>query len=163
MSLFTNLQLIEPYFFSIRKHKEFFILDVSLPSTWSYKRETLPYNDKIKVKHNGEENGMSFISFYTQYTEEGVDYVVNCVMDVIRLNQEREEKERLLQLKMDELKRQFESTDLEVLKGLSFEYTEPSTSLESDSDEEFNDEIVEEDESEDGEHESSRTAREHEA
>ena len=161
MTLFKNIQLIEPYFHSIRKHKEYFILDVKMSSNWGYKREVQPYNDTVKVKHNGEENGMSYISFYTQYTEEGVDIVVNCVMDVIRLNQEREEKERLLQIKMNELKRQFESTDLEVLKSLSFEYSESTNMVDESS--EFNEEKNVEDESEDGEHESFGTAREHEA
>lgn len=162
MTLFKNLQLIEPYFYSIRKHKEFFILDVSIPNTWGYKREVTPYSDSIKVKHNGEENGMSFVSFYTQYSEEGVDAAVNCVMDVIRLNQEREEKERLLQVKMNELKMQFESTDLDRLKSLHFEYSEPTVAIDTDS-VVFNEEKVEEDESEDGEHEGFGAVREHEA
>ena len=49
--------------------------------------------------------------------------------EIIKYNKDREEKERLFKEKIQELKRVFESKNVEELKGLHFEMNELTTSL----------------------------------
>ena len=49
--------------------------------------------------------------------------------NIIAYNKEREEKERLFQIKVDELKKMFEKENLNNLQALKFEITEEKIEL----------------------------------
>lgn len=142
MTLFENIQVLEPFFHSIRKHQSFFIIDVKLPEAWSYKELVVDLKDVVGVKDNGVKGGQRFLSFFSKQTNEDIQKSNGLILEVIRVNQEREEKERLLQEKIIELKRKFEDSDLDSLKSLHFEYSEPSTVM--DEVETFEEEIEDE-------------------
>lgn len=141
MTLYENIQQIEPYFHSIRKHQSFFIVDVKLPKGWDFKQTVVEVSENVGFKDNGIKGEFRFLSFYTKQENEKVELSISTIKEVIRLNQEREEKERLLQEKIIELKRQFETSDLDSLKGLHFDFSEHT---------ELSEEEIEETEDEDG-------------
>jgi hypothetical protein len=60
-------------------------------------------------------------SFVTEITEESVGLITQNIKGIINYNLELEEKERLFQNKVEELKSIFEKSNLNNLKGLSFE------------------------------------------
>lgn len=148
MTLYENIQVLEPFFHSIRKHQSYFIVDVKIPSGWSFKENVVSVQETVGFKDNGVKGEFRFLSFYTKQENEDIQTSVNTILEVIRVNQEREEKERLLQEKIIELKRQFETSDLTSLKGLHFDFSEPVTTGNVEIDEQTEDE--EETEDEDG-------------
>lgn len=121
MTLYDNIQLMEPFFHSIRKHQSFIIIDIKLPESWTYKSDVVGVKETIGVKDNGIKGGKRFLSFFSKQTDSDIDLSVTTILSVVNGNQEREDKERLLQEKIIELKRRFETNDLDSLKGLHFE------------------------------------------
>lgn len=146
MTLYNNIQQLEPYFHSIRKHQSFFIIDVKLPKGWTFKETVVKTQETVGFKDNGVKGEFRFLSFFSKQENEDIELSLSTIKEVINTNQEREEKERLLQEKIIELKRKFEDGDLDTLKGLHFDYSEPTnTSVEIEEEE-----SVEETEDEDG-------------
>jgi hypothetical protein len=59
------------------------------------------------------------------------------IKNIIKYNLEREEKDRLFETKVEELKKLFEKQNLDKLKGLYFDISEPTTKkIELEDDEE---------------------------
>jgi hypothetical protein len=131
MTLYENIQVLEPFFHSIRKHQSFFIIDVKIPEGWSFKENLVPVQETIGFKDNGVKGGFRYLSFFSKQEDKEIELSKKTILDIIKVNQEREEKERLLQEKIIELKRQFEVTDLDSLKGLHFDFSEPTVTNES--------------------------------
>lgn len=71
----------------------------------------------------------------SEITEEGVESTTKNIQNIIRYNLEREEKERLFQNKVDELKHIFEKQNLKNLKSLQFEIKNNKLELEYDEEE----------------------------
>ena len=76
-----------------------------------------------------------FFSFVSEITEEGVENTSKNIQNIIRYNLEREEKEKLFQNKVDELKHIFEKQNLKNLKSLQFEIKNKKIELEYDEEE----------------------------
>lgn len=130
MTLYENIELMEPFFHAIRKHQSFFIIDVTLPTQWTYKDEVVSVKGDIGVKDNGVKGDKRYLSFYSKSESIHVQLAVNTILKVITNNEEREEKDRLLQEKIIELKRRFETTELDKLKDLHFEVNNEETNNE---------------------------------
>jgi hypothetical protein len=124
MTLYENIQQLEPYFHSIRKHQSFFIIDIKIPKDWTFKNIVVREKEVVGFKDNGIKSDFRFLSFYTKQENIDIETSIGIINDVINTNQEREEKERLLQEKIIELKRKFEDGDLDTLKSLHFEVSQ---------------------------------------
>jgi hypothetical protein len=61
----------------------------------------------------------------TEISETGVQKVHYNIKNIIKYNLEKEEKDRLFETKVEELKKLFEKQNLEKLKGLYFDISEP--------------------------------------
>tara|TARA_R110000803_G_scaffold48837_8_gene101579 strand:+ start:12455 stop:12892 length:438 start_codon:yes stop_codon:yes gene_type:complete len=112
---------MEPYFHSIRKHEEYLIIDIKLPEDWRYKDIVQSVRDVVGFKDNGLKQTKRFLSFITKTNENDINKSVDTILKIVGTNLEREAKERLLEEKIIELKRQFEVSDLDTLKSLQFE------------------------------------------
>jgi hypothetical protein len=66
------------------------------------------------------------------FEEKLVEEMLINLNGVIKYNKEREEKERLFESKVTELKQIFDKQNLENLKNLSFELTEKKLSLDDE-------------------------------
>lgn len=118
MSLYKDISQLYPYIVSIRKLKTYLSFDVSIPNTWKLPKKYVPENSA--VEHESQVPNERSISFVSEFNEESVNKTTSNIQKIIQYNKEREEKERLLQDKVNELKTIFEKQDLTTLKSLEF-------------------------------------------
>ena len=76
--------------------------------------------------------GYRFFSFVAEFNEQSVNEITDSIKNVIAYNKEREEKDRLFQSKVNELKSIFERQNLNNLQSLKFEMGENKIELEDD-------------------------------
>jgi len=133
MSLYQEFSALLPYLQSVRKLKNYLSFDVSFPSTWKLPKKYVE-EDKVMEQQSQVQNERLF-SYVTEISEESVQKVHSNIKAIIRYNLEREEKERLFETKVDELKKLFEKQNLEKLKGLYFDINEPKQKVKFEEDE----------------------------
>ena len=131
MSLFKNLFELENFIVSIRRLDSHISFDVKFPSNWSMPKSTT--TEFQVVPFDVKDDGWRGMSFVCEFDELNVEKNKNIILKVIKLNREREEKERLFQTVVSELKKTFEKTDLKTLQNLSIGFDEvENLNLESD-------------------------------
>lgn len=119
MSLFKEFNELFPYIVSVRKLKTYLCFDVEFPDTWKIPKKFI--NEERVVEQNKKNENMRFYSFVADFNETSVNDISNSIIQIIKYNKEREEKERLLESKVSELKKIFESQNLNNLQNLKFE------------------------------------------
>ena len=120
MSLFIELEPFIDYLGSIRKLDDYLAIDLKFPIKWSLPKS---YVDETQVVgfDTGDSN-FKGISFITQIEKKSVEETLLRIAKVIKLNQERELKEKLFKQTIDKLKQTFEKTDLDKLQNLYFDF-----------------------------------------
>ena len=101
--------------------------------TWKIPKRFVQ-EDKI-IENQKVNDNARFFSFVSEFNEIILNQTVENIKNIISYNKEIEMKERLLKQKIDELKRIFESEDLEHLQTLKFELLEEKL---NDGEEDFN-------------------------
>ena len=119
MSLYKEFSSLFPYLQSVRKLKNYLSFDVSFQESWKLPKKYVE-EDKILQQESQTPNEKLF-SFVSEFNEEEVEKIAGNVKSIINYNLEREEKERLFQSKVDELKNVFEKQSLNNLKNLKFD------------------------------------------
>lgn len=130
MSLFSEFSELLPYLQSVRKIKNYLSFDVCISETWKLPKKYVQ-EDKILEQESNVENHR-LISFVCEINEEEVEKTSNNIRQIIAYNLEREEKERMLEVKVNELKTLFEKNSLNNLKSLKFEIKTPKIQLQDD-------------------------------
>jgi len=121
MSLYKEIENIIEYTNSIRKLEKYLSFDIVFPATWSILKTQV---DETKtVFHKTDEKGKT-VSFLSDLNEESVTETVGRIEKIITYNKEKEEKQRLFNLKVTELKNLFEKEGLDELKSLKFDLDE---------------------------------------
>lgn len=119
MSLFQEFSSLLPYLQSIRKLETYLSFDVSIPKNWRLLKRFI---DEEKVlEQPSKVNNERMFSFISEIDETSMNNIIKNISGIIDYNLELEEKEKLFQNKVDELKTIFEKSNLNNLKGLSFE------------------------------------------
>jgi hypothetical protein len=119
MSLYKEFSSLLPYLQSVRKLENYFSFDVSFPKTWKLLKR---YVDEEKViEQPSKVDNERMFSFVTEINEDAMGVIIKNIRNIIQYNLELEEKERLFQNKVEELKSIFEKSNLNNLKALSFE------------------------------------------
>jgi hypothetical protein len=119
MSLYKEFSTLFPYLQSARKIKNYLSFDVSFPNTWKLPKK---YVDESKVMEQTTTTANErLFSFVSEITEEDVEKVSGNIQNIIKYNLEREEKEKLFDSKVNELKMIFEKQNLNNLKSLHFD------------------------------------------
>jgi hypothetical protein len=116
--VFEIIRNLRPYFFSLREIENNVSLDIRLPLSWRYEDVVKPYR-LIKTKIQDKNDKYSLLSLVSSATQEGYDVVTTCAIEIITLNKEEEEKQRLFQQKVKELQELFKKESLDKLKELS--------------------------------------------
>lgn len=116
--MFEIIRNLRPYFFSLREIENNVSLDIRLPLSWRYEDVVKPYR-LIKTKIQDKNDKFSLLSLVSSATQEGYDVVTTCAIEIITLNKEEEEKQRLFQQKVKELQELFKKEPLDKLKDLS--------------------------------------------
>jgi hypothetical protein len=122
MGIYKDIEGIFEYLLSIRKLKTYLSIDIELPNTWKIPKKFVS-EDKVVEINTKTENKRSF-SFVSNFDEEDVNTTINNIKNIISYNKEIELKDELLKQKINELKRMFETKDLEHLKYLKFNILE---------------------------------------
>ena len=134
MSLYQEFSALLPYLQSVRKIKNYLSFDVSFPNTWKIPKKFVE-EDKIMEQTSQVPNERLF-SYVTEITEDGVQKAHINIKNIIKYNLEREEKDRLFESKVEELKQIFEKQNLDKLKSLQFDIIEKSTKVQLEDNEE---------------------------
>jgi hypothetical protein len=117
--MFDNIRFLRPYFFSLREIDDNVSLDIKLPVTWKFETIVSHYKSmKYKIQDKNEK--FSLVSLISNATLDGYEIVFTCAKEIITINKEIEEKQKLLQSKIKELEVLFQHESLDKLRELSF-------------------------------------------
>jgi len=119
MSLYKEFSILFPYLQSVRKIKTYLTFDVSFPNTWKLPKKFV--NEEKVMEQTTTIPNERLFSFVSEITEEEVEKVSGNIQNIIKYNLEREEKEKLFDSKVNELKMIFEKQNLSNLKSLHFD------------------------------------------
>lgn len=111
-----RIDTLKPYFKGIKLAEKYNIVEFNLKKSWSIEE-----TDEIGVqrKEVKDDNNFSYYMFYSD--SKSLDEIIDYVEDaVINRNIEIEQKEELLRMKVEELKRVFEDKSLDELNNLKF-------------------------------------------
>lgn len=121
MSFFKEVENIIIYTNSIRKLENYLSFDCVFPKTWVILKSQV---DETKtVFHKNDEKGKT-VSFLSEINDESIGDTVKRIENVVNYNREKEEKQRLFNEKVNELKNLFEKEGLDELKSLKFDLDE---------------------------------------
>lgn len=117
--MFDFLNKIGEYFSQVRKLEGYLVFDLLFPNSWKIPKR---FVQEEKFLNNGEtEEGKLALSFVCDFTSSDVEMIYENIIGIINFNLEREEKERLFNQKVNELKTLFDSQKLDSLKELKFD------------------------------------------
>ena len=116
--MFESIKSLRPYFHSLREVSNNVSLDVKLPLTWRYEDVAKPYRS-VQLKTQDKNDKFNLISLVSQATKEGYDVVLACATEIIQINKEEEEKNKLFQEKVKELQELFKKESLDKLKDIN--------------------------------------------
>jgi hypothetical protein len=122
MSLYKELKQYGELFHSIRFHQGLMLLDLKLPTKWKVKEILSSIGSGTQIKINDSNEKYQLISFYTPFDEESVNNLNSDVGKVIKYNLDIEEKNKLLNIKILELKKLFDSNEVDKLRNINFEF-----------------------------------------
>jgi hypothetical protein len=131
--MYNELKDIFQYLVSVRKLKNYLSVDIEFPITWKIPKRFVQ-EDKI-LENQKVNDSTRFFSFVSEFDEKVLNLTIQNIKNIISYNKEIELKEKLLKQKIDELKRIFESKNLENLQTLKFELLEEKL---NDGEEDFN-------------------------
>jgi len=130
MSLYSEFSSLLPYLQSVRKLKNYLSFDVSFPETWKIPKKFVQ-EDKVMEQQSNVQNHR-LISFVSEINETEIEQTRNNIQNIVDYNIEREEKEKLLENKIDELKVLFEKNSLNSLKTLKLDLKVPKVKVKED-------------------------------
>jgi hypothetical protein len=122
MSLYKELNPFVEYLHSIRKLKTYLSFDMVFPSKWALPKSLV--DEGQIVGFEAENQNLKGISFVSPIDESEVSKTLIKIAKIIKLNKEKELKERLFKETVEQLKNTFEKTDLDKLKNLNFYFEE---------------------------------------
>lgn len=122
MSFYKELSPFVEYLHSIRKLKNYLSFDMVFPTKWSLPKSLV--DEGQIVGFESENQNLKGISFVSPIDDSEVSKNLVKIAKIIKLNKEKELKERLFKETVEQLKNTFEKTDLDKLKNLNFYFEE---------------------------------------
>jgi DNA-binding protein YbaB len=116
--VFESIKSIRPHFHSLREIQNNVSLDIKLPLNWHFENIVKQYKS-IQTKVQDKNDKFTLLSIVSQATQDGYDVVFACAIEIIKLNYEEEEKQRLLREKVKQLEELFKSESLDNLKEIN--------------------------------------------
>ncbi len=118
MKIQESLDSFQPYLLGIRYVEGIPLLDVVLKDGWIAPDE----KDINKIK--GGDDSLNYYMIFSENKQKSLDELLDYVNGVIKLNQEREQKNQLLRVKVNELKELFKVHSLGKLNKLKFTFND---------------------------------------
>ncbi len=116
--MFESIKSIRPHFHSLREIQNNVSLDIKLPLNWNFENIVKQYKS-IQTKVQDKNDKFTLLSIVSQATQDGYDVVFACAIEIIKLNYEEEEKQRLFREKVKQLEELFKSESLDNLKEIN--------------------------------------------
>ena len=132
MSFYKEIAPFVEYVHSIRKLKTYLSFDMTFPTKWSLPKSIV--DEGQVVGFEAENQNYKGISFVSPIDEREISITMTKIAKIIKLNKERELKEKLFKQTVEQLKTTFEKTDLDKLQNLYFDFDEEETSLDIEDD-----------------------------
>jgi len=110
-----RLNKLKPYVKGMRFVNTTSVVDVQLKENWNI----IDSKTILVKKGKSEEN---YFMFYSEDESISFDDILDHIEKIINLNIENEKKLELIKIKIEELKKHFETKSLEVLKTLKFQF-----------------------------------------
>jgi hypothetical protein len=148
MSFYKEIAPFVEYVHSIRKLKNYLSFDMTFPTKWSLPKSII--DEGQVVGFESENQNMKGVSFVSQIDEKQISTTMTKIAKIIKLNKERELKERLFKQTVEQLKQTFEKTDLDKLQNLYFDFDEEDSTLDIEDDIEDEEEPILETHEQDG-------------
>ena len=146
MSFYKELAPFVEHIHSIRRLATYLSFDMIFPTKWSLPKSIVEEGQLVAFE--SEDQNMKGISFVSEINENNISITLIKITKIIKLNKERELKERLFKQTVDQLKQTFEKNDLDKLQNLyfDFEINEPNLDINEQDDEDPNLRAYEQDE-----------------
>lgn len=120
--MYELISSLRPYFFSLREIERNVSLDIKIPTRWNI--ENVQYiasqYKSVALKVQDKNDKSQLISIISVATEDGYQTVRTCATEIIKYNNELEEKDKLFREKVRELEALFKKESLDKLKDISF-------------------------------------------
>ena len=130
MSFYKELLPFVEYLHSIRKLKTYLSFDMVFPTKWSLPKSIVEEGQIVGFE--AENQNLKGISFVSPIDDSEVSKTMMKISKVIKLNKEKELKERLFKETVERLKSTFEKTDLDKLQNLYFDFDDGDDTPELD-------------------------------
>lgn len=117
--MYEYIKSLQPYFYSLREINDSVSLDIKLPLEWKHETIVFPYKG-IKSHVQDKNDKFNLVSLISKATKDGYGMVLTCALEIITINKEEEEKRKLFDQKVNELKLLFQNKSLDKLKDLNF-------------------------------------------
>lgn len=115
--MYNIINSLKPYFYSLREINEDVSLDIKIPITWAYTNVVISELNVRKIVQDKNDKFL-LLSLVTNSTSEGYDTVYKTALEIIKINKEEEEKQKLFNEKINELKELFKNESLDKLKNI---------------------------------------------
>lgn len=132
MSFYKEIVPFVEYVHSIRKLESYLSFDMKFPTKWSIPKSIVEEGQIIGFEV--EDQNLKGVTFVSPITEKEVSSILVKIGKIIKLNKERELKERLFKQTVEQLKQTFEKTDLDKLQNLYFDFDEGELDSDLDTD-----------------------------
>jgi hypothetical protein len=132
MSFYKEIIPFVEYVHSIRKLENYLSFDMKFPTKWSIPKSIVDEGQVIGFEV--EDQNSKGITFVCPIAEKDMSTTLVKIGKVVKLNKERELKERLFKQTVEQLKQTFEKTDLDKLQNLYFDFDEGDLDTELDGD-----------------------------
>ena len=119
MKISIQLDAILKYLHQIRRIEDYLVFDMYFPNSWKILKKFV-IEDKF-INLGTVDEGLLGMSFVCEANEESLTLTQNNIIGIINYNLEREQKDALLETKINELKGIFEKQSLDSLKSLKFD------------------------------------------
>lgn len=116
--MFESIKSIRPHFHSLREIQNNVSLDIKLPLNWHFENIVKQYKS-IQTKVQDKNDKFTLLSIVSHATQDGYDVIFACAIEIIKLNYEEEEKQRLFREKVKQLEELFKSESLDNLKEIN--------------------------------------------
>jgi hypothetical protein len=133
MSFYKEILPFVEYIHSIRKLESYLSFDMKFNTKWSIPKSIVEEGQVIGFEV--EDPNLKGVTFVCPIGEREVSSTIVKIGKIIKLNKERELKERLFKQTVEQLKQTFEKNDLDKLQNLYFDFEsdeELNTDLESE-------------------------------
>jgi len=120
MSFYKEIAPFVEYIHSIRKLESYLSFDMKFHTKWSIPKSIV--DEGQVVGFEVEDPNMKGVTFICPIGEKEVSSIIVKLGKIIKLNKERELKERLFKQTVEQLKQTFEKTDLDKLQNLYFDF-----------------------------------------